>query len=679
MKRFSIILLLITSILTSCINSGEKASVTDLQLMSGISDQKLMLDGTKGSTKTFSFRAKHDWQIIDYSGFECNPSSGAKCAENEIVYVTATTLQANNSADTILLSDLNFKLLSTRFVGISAYQLPQVCIKGGNTALIEAIEGSSTTARIVSKAEEIELITTGDIAASLGTKNNRDEYVITITATSSNTTTNDRVLGTIGFAVNGVEQEGKIEVIQIPAIVFDRSVVMLPGEANRSNRFEVKSGFEIGFTSESSNFAVTNIGNNCFEVTSATRNSNDTTVNLGKVEVYLTESPECRATIEVCQRKALAPQTIIVQFIGTALREPYFSSNISKMIEALSKDIQGDAQVVILTTDSTTKGSLYELRYDAHLGTAVKERITEFTMPTPYNKALLESNLRRALEFAPAEKYALIIGSHGLGWVPKDSTHEQALRMRRLGIDPERLWERDANAEMTRHLGDRGSDVRYNVTEVAEAILANNIKLDYLLFDACFMGNIESVYELRNATNYIVGSPCEVMGYGFPYNHIMQYMLMNRGTSYDLDKLCSTYVDYYRTNASTPSACVALTNTSELEALAAATKRVNEAAVKSDFSLSNVQYYEGQSVHSFYDLGDMVEQSCADSEAVAAFQAQLDKTVTSRYHTDRFYSAYGGGGKYYHDINYYSGITTSANVAHYADSWQQTAWYKATH
>lgn len=154
---------------------------------------------------------------------------------------------------------------------------------------------------------------------------------------------------------------------------------------------------------------------------------------------------------------------------------------------------------------------------------------------------------------------------------------------------------------------------------------------------------------------------------------------MNRGTSYDLDKLCSTYVDYYRTNASTPSACVALTNTSELEALAAATKRVNEAAVKSDFSLSNVQYYEGQSVHSFYDLGDMVEQSCADSEAVAAFQAQLDKTVTSRYHTDRFYSAYGGGGKYYHDINYYSGITTSANVAHYADSWQQTAWYKATH
>lgn len=156
-------------------------------------------------------------------------------------------------------------------------------------------------------------------------------------------------------------------------------------------------------------------------------------------------------------------------------------------------------------------------------------------------------------------------------------------------------------------------------------------------------------------------------------------MLQNGGTSYDLEAICRTYVDHYRTEASTPSACVALTHTAELEALAATVKRVNEAAVKSDFSLRNVQYYEGQSVHSFYDLGDIIEQSCADSEAVAAFNAQFDKTVTSRYHTDQFYSAYGSGNKYYHDINKYSGITTSAFVAHYADLWQQTAWYKATH
>ena len=679
MKRFYIIILLISSILASCINSREKASINDLQIISGISDHKLMLDGAEGSTKTFSFRAKHDWQIIDYSGFECTPSSGAKCVDNETVHVTATTLQANNSADTIRLSDLNFKLLSTRFIGISAYQLPQVCLKNGKTASIGAVEGSTTTVNIVSKAEDIELITTGDVTATLGSKNSRNERVVTITATASNASNDERTLGSVGFKVDGVKQESKIEVIQKPAIVFDRNLVMLPGEANRTNMFEVTSGFELGFTTSATNFTVEKMAKNRFKITSTAKNSSDNTIDLGNVEVYLVESPECRASIRVCQRKALATQTIIVQFIGTALREPYFNTNINKMVEALSKDIQGDAQVLVLTTDSANEGTLYELRYDAELGKAVKEKVKDFVMLIPYGKNVFESNLRRAVEFAPAEKYALVIGSHGLGWVPKETSTEQSARLKRLGIDPSQLWKRDENAEMTRHLGDRGVDIQYNVTEIAAAIEANHVKFDYILFDACFMGNIESAYDLRNVTDYIIGSPCEVMGYGFPYLNIMPYMLMNRGTSYDLDKICSTYVNYYRSDAATPSACVAITNTAELEALATTVKQVNKAERKSDFSLSNVQYYEGQANHSFYDLGDMVEQLCADSEAVAAFQAQLDKTVTSRYHTDRFYSAYGGGGKYYHDINYYSGISTSANVEHYADSWQQTAWYQATH
>jgi len=108
-------------------------------------------------------------------------------------------------------------------------------------------------------------------------------------------------------------------------------------------------------------------------------------------------------------------------------------------------------------------------------------------------------------------------------------------------------------------------------------------------------------------------------------------------------------------------------------------KAVNGAEIRSDFSLGRVQYYEGQNPHTFYDLGDMVEQSCADSAVAEKFKTQLDKTVTSRYHTDRFYSAYGGNNIYYHDIYYYSGTTTSAMVEHYSTAWKETAWYKATH
>ena len=235
---------------------------------------------------------------------------------------------------------------------------------------------------------------------------------------------------------------------------------------------------------------------------------------------------------------------------------------------------------------------------------------------------------------------------------------------------------------MTRHLGDK-TPTRYDITEIATAIEANNVKFDYILFDACLMGNVESAYELRDVTKYIIASPCEVMGAGFPYDKVMPYMLTNGGASFDLDKICSEYVNHYKTGAgvSVRSACVALTNTAELEALAAAVKRVNKAAVSDSFSLNDVQVYDGISekynpVHTFLDLEDIVVKSCSDSEAVEAFKAQLDKCVTSRYHTDKFYSAYDS--KLY-TINAYCGITTSAFVELCSDTWRQTGWYLATH
>ncbi len=678
MKRFALLILSAATLCIGCINSGNKANVNDLQLLSGISNHKLMLEGAEGSSTTFSFIAKHDWTIIDYKGFECFPASGSKSEENSQIYVTAVALQANNSADTVRLSDLNFKLLSTRFVGVSAYQLPQVCLKSGTTASINAIEGSTTTAKIVSPAQNIEITTTGDISATISSKNNRDEHTITITATSSNSTTEERIIGSVGFVVDGVEQGGKIDIKQLPAIVFDRSAVLLPGEEGRSNMFEVKSEFDIEIAYSSDLFSVAKVERNVYEVTALTSNNSEDTISLGNIDVSLKDTSSCSATICVYQRKAIAAQTIIVQFIGTSLREPYFTSNIKKMVDALNGNIQGDARILAITTESTNDGILYELRYDENLGIAVKEKVKDLSLPTPYNAELFASNLQKAIDFAPAEKYAFIIGSHGLGWVPKNSTSSTSV-LRRMGISPSSLWERNPSAEMTRHLGDRGSVVQYDVTEIASAISSCCIKFDYILFDACFMGNVESVYELRNVTKYIIGSPCEVMGYGFPYLNLMQYMLMDGGRSYDLDRICKEYVEYYRTSASTPSACVSLTDTSKLEDLATAMKAVNEAGIKEGFSLHNVQFYEGQGVHSFYDLGDMVEQSCADAAVANAFKAQLDKTVTSRYHTDQFYSAYGSNNKYYHDINYYSGITTSAMVEHYTTDWKQTSWYKATH
>ena len=683
MKLFSKIILPITLLLYGCIDVGKgSATVDDLQLLSGITNQSLILSGTAGESSTFTFKANYDWKIIDYKGFTCTPSSGAKSIGDEVISVIATPTKSNNSADTLRLSDLNFKLLSTRFVGISAYQLPQI-IAPERVVYVEAISDATTTVTFKTKCdvEDIELTTnTSNISAKIiDVVDRRDmhECTIRITSHTSNNESTNVELGKVGFKVNGVAQSVHITVMQSSAIALDRSIILLPGIAGGENMFTINSKFEVKVLNNSDKFTLRKISNNTYSVTANLDNKTGKEILLGNISIALKEVPECSISVEVRQRIDKAPQTIVMHFIGTALQY-YFENNISTLLQALNANIQGEARIVAITTDSTTDATMYELRYDNILGKAVKEKVKELSLPTPYNRDLFETNLREALKFAPAEKYALIIGSHGLAWVPKSTSAQTSSTLLRMGFNPASLWQRDENAEMTRHIGDR-EPTRYDITEIAEAIEANNIKFDYILFDACFMGNIESAYELRNVTKYIIGSPCEVMGAGFPYLKVTPYMLTNGGTGYNLDKICSEYVNYYGSDATTASACISVTNIAEIDKLAVAMKDVNKAGIKSSFSLSNVQYYEGQIPHSFYDLGDMVEQSCADATVAAAFKKQLDKCVTSRYHTKQFYSAYGGNGIYYHDINYYSGITTSAMVDHYANDWRNTAWYKATH
>jgi hypothetical protein len=97
------------------------------------------------------------------------------------------------------------------------------------------------------------------------------------------------------------------------------------------------------------------------------------------------------------------------------------------------------------------------------------------------------------------------------------------------------MWQPAIGAEVTRAFGE--SNVQVNPAELAEGIAKSNVKLDYILFDACFMSNIEAIYDLRNAANYIIASPCEIMGRGFPYHRTLPYLFANKGAQSDISIL----------------------------------------------------------------------------------------------------------------------------------------------
>jgi hypothetical protein len=219
-----------------------------------------------------------------------------------------------------------------------------------------------------------------------------------------------------------------------------------------------------------------------------------------------------------------------------------------------------------------------------------------------------------------------------------------------------------------------------NIDELAEGIEKSQVALDYILFDACFMSNIESIYELRNAANYIIASPCEIMSRGFPYHRTLAYLFAEDGKKSDYKGAAESYYKFYRDEfvGNARSGCVAVYDCSEIEALAEATRAVMATAKLGykEVDTSTIQTYEGLETHQFYDFGEWVNAVATDSEAIAKFNTQMDNTIIAKHSLPTFYSAYGNHGIYNIDLNVYSGVTTSAPSKAFPAAWRDTNWNK---
>ena len=220
------------------------------------------------------------------------------------------------------------------------------------------------------------------------------------------------------------------------------------------------------------------------------------------------------------------------------------------------------------------------------------------------------------------------------------------------------------------------------------------------------MSSIEASYALRNHTDYVVGSPCEIMGYGSPFDLLLDELVAD-----DLEGACRTYRDYYANEYyGSKSGCIATIVCDELDALAAAVKSLNGKSVSDNLDILALQTYEGRSAHIFFDIENYMMNAYDDDAAVAAFRSQLDKTVINRFRTDQFYSTYNAQ---MNAINHFSGVNFTPDdgcvatlehqikamesdpnadrqrfnklkeqlneLKYYHPSLRNTDWYKATH
>lgn len=391
------------------------------------------------------------------------------------------------------------------------------------------------------------------------------------------------------------------------------------------------------------------------------------------------------STVEIIQRPGVVAQALFIFFIGTNL-QGFFDNNLADAMSSMTPSVPGEGRVASFCHKDGT-WCIVELAYNAATGkgslTTLKQYDRSLNRNTPAFLTQVISDLKALV---PAHEYGIVFGGHGTGWLPKGySIYGSTL----YGLQSAAAQAAELNATtgtgpdgkpypITRYFGETGSV--FDIAEIAAGIEASQTLFHYIIFDDCFMSNIETLYTLRNSAEYIIASPCEIMGNGFPYHYVIPNLFSENGTKSNLQGVCEKFYHYYLNEYNTyfRSGCIAMTVCGELNALAATAKRLFTSGT-GEVNASKLQVYEGLTKHLFYDFRQYVEQIARDDVALAAFHEQFDRTFPAacRLHTPSFYSWYYQASLI--PINYYSGVTCSAPSTSYPTENHATDWWKATH
>ena len=349
-------------------------------------------------------------------------------------------------------------------------------------------------------------------------------------------------------------------------------------------------------------------------------------------------------------------QTVIFFMPWSTNMTPYFEQNIADFETAIKGGLLKNERVIVIISSTKSRANVIELRQEQ----GVRDTLMFYSQPDFTQRENISRMLNDVRAIAPACRYSLIVGCHGMGWLPVSTSRARS----------QYHFERD-DVPQTRWFGGFTSEYQIETTTLADAIGDAGMRMEYIMFDDCFMSSVEAAYDLKDVTNYLIGCPTEIMIYGFPYHLCTRHLV---GTV-DYAALCQTFLDFY-SHYTTPCGTIAVTDCRELDALAAIVRDINLTQEFDYALLSDVQRMDGYNPPLFYDLGDYIAHLCADQNLLDAFNRQLELTVPYKAHTVQYYSASNG----FNDICAYSGITTSA-PSHNTRSvgLKKTRWYQATH
>ena len=297
----------------------------------------------------------------------------------------------------------------------------------------------------------------------------------------------------------------------------------------------------------------------------------------------------CRHHKEDEPEKKVAEQTILVYIAADNNLSKFVSDDIRQMIEA-SKTMKSNENLILFVDQTNTRP------YIAKVSDGDTTHVLHYTEELKTSDA---ETMRMALEWTmenyEARHYGLILWGHADGWIIK----EDAASSR-----PKHAYAQDLT----------GKEQWMNIPDMARALESlptgdNGKLLRFIFADCCCFQSVESAYELRNCTDYIIASAAEIPGEGAPYHTVVPALFSQS------DDFANQAVDaYYEQVSIGYQEPLSVVKTSELDNLAQATRTVlaqNLRPLSEGYpDMSGMIYYFQ---HSLFDMNDFILRNATDA------------------------------------------------------------------
>ena len=151
-----------------------------------------------------------------------------------------------------------------------------------------------------------------------------------------------------------------------------------------------------------------------------------------------------------------------------------------------------------------------------------------------------------------------------------------------------------------------------NIDDLAEGIRNSNMHhLQFLLFDDCYMANIETAYELRNVTDYLIGCPTEIMGHGMPYYEMWKYLAsIQPDYGKAVDGFYNFYSNYEIGNVKYHYGTISVTDCRKVDNMMQVLTAINSRYRIGRNVDSNLQVLDGYRPAAFFDFADYIHRLC---------------------------------------------------------------------